>query len=186
MLILDDFARDDLISALGTPWRGFSDRVMGGISQATVTSTVIDGRRCIRLTGDVRLENNGGFIQMALDLAGDGGTLDASDYTGVLLVARGNGETYGVHLRTPDCTRPWQSYRAGFVAAPEWRDICLPFERFEPHRLTSPLDLRCLSRIGVVAIGRAFRADLALCGVGLAALKSGQQRSLQASGPPGV
>ena len=25
----------------------------------------IDGRRCLRLTGDVRLENNGGFIQMA-------------------------------------------------------------------------------------------------------------------------
>jgi hypothetical protein len=25
--------RDDLISSLGTPWRGFSDHVMGGVSR---------------------------------------------------------------------------------------------------------------------------------------------------------
>lgn len=105
---------------------------MGGVSQETMALTEIDGRRCLRLTGDVRLENNGGFIQMALDLAIEGQPLDASSCAGVLLVARGNGESYGVHLRTPDCLRPWQSYRAGFVAAPEWREIRLPFQRFEP------------------------------------------------------
>jgi hypothetical protein len=70
---------------------------------------------------------------MALDLAAEGQTLNASAYTGVLLVARGNGASYGVHLRTPDCVRPWQSYRAGFIAAPEWREITLAFDRFEPH-----------------------------------------------------
>lgn len=91
VLILDDFARDDLISTLGTPWHGFSDRVMGGISQETIAMTEIDRRRCLRLTGDVRLENNGSFIQMALDLAPEGQTLNAAAYTGVLLVARGNG-----------------------------------------------------------------------------------------------
>jgi hypothetical protein len=35
-LILDDFSRDDLVSSLGTPWRGFSDQVMGGISKETI------------------------------------------------------------------------------------------------------------------------------------------------------
>ena len=39
----------------------------------------------------MRLENNGGFIQMALDLGPEGRTLDASSYAGVLLVARSNG-----------------------------------------------------------------------------------------------
>ena len=72
MLLLDDFARDDLISAFGKPWRGFSDRVMGGVSQEVIVLFEIDGRRCLRLTGDVRLENNGGFIQMALDLVARG------------------------------------------------------------------------------------------------------------------
>jgi hypothetical protein len=167
VLIVDDFSRDDLISALGTPWRGFSDQVMGGISEETIALATIDGRRALRLTGEVRLENNGGFIQTALDLAPEGRTLDASSYTGVLLIVRGNGESYGVHLRTPDCMRPWQSYRADFVAEAEWREIRLPFASFEPYRLTEPLDVRQLRRIGLVAIGRAFHADLAVGVIGL-------------------
>lgn len=167
VLLIDDFTRDDLISTLGTPWRSFSDQVMGGISRETVARNEIDGRRCLRLSGDVRLENNGGFIQMALDLVLEGQTLDASAYAGVLLVARGNGERYGVHLRTPECIRPWQSYRASFIAAPEWREIALPFDRFEPHRVMEPLDVGHLRRLGLVAIGRAFHADLAVSVVGL-------------------
>lgn len=60
VLVIDDFARDDLISALGSSWRGFSDRVKGDISQETIALTEIDGRRCLRLSGDVRLANSGG------------------------------------------------------------------------------------------------------------------------------
>jgi hypothetical protein len=164
---LDDFRRDDLISAFGAPWRGFSDRVMGGVSRETVALAEIDGRRCLRLTGDVRLDNDGGFIQMALDLAADGAFFDASAYRDLSLQVRGNGESYGVHLRTADCVRPWQSYRARFVAEPRWREIRLPFDRFEPHRLTTPLDVRRLRRIGLVAIGRAFSADLAIARLSL-------------------
>src|SRR6266511_3820142 len=134
---------------------------MGGVSRETMALTEIDGRRCLRLTGDVRLENNGGFIQMALDLAPDGGTLDASPFAGVLLVAHGNDESYGIHPRTAACARPWQSYRAGFIAGPEWREIRLPFDQFEPHRLAEPLDVRHLRRIGLVAIGRATTANQA-------------------------
>jgi adhesin HecA-like repeat protein len=166
-LLLDDFGRDDLVSALGTRWRGFSDRVMGGVSRENVVPDEIDGRRCLRLTGAVRLDNDGGFIQMALDLAADGDFFDASAYRGLSLQVRGNGEGYGVHLRTDDCVRPWQSYRAGFVAEPHWCDIRLPFDRFAPYRLTPPLDLRRLRRIGLVAIGRAFAADLAIARMSL-------------------
>ena len=77
-------------------------------------------------------------------------------------MTRGNGESYSVHLRTSDAVRPWQSYRAHFVAQPEWGSIELPFAEFTPHRLDAPLDPRRLKRIGIVAIGRAFAADLNL------------------------
>jgi Complex I intermediate-associated protein 30 (CIA30) len=166
VLFVDDFSRDDLISRLGTPWRGFSDQVMGGISKGTIALVKIDGRRALRLSGDVRLENNGGFIQAALDLAREGQTLDVSAYTGVFLIVRGNGKRYGVHLRTPECVRPWQSYRAGFMAEAERREIRLPFDQFQPYRLTEPLGVAHLRRIGLVAIGRAFHADLAVSAVG--------------------
>lgn len=166
LLILDDFSRADLADVAASGWRGVSDRVMGGISEETLALTEFGGRRCLRLTGIVRLENNGGFVQMARDLAPAGTPFDAAYWRGVALVVRGNGEHYGVHLRTPACVRPWQSYRAEFLAAPEWREIRLPFEGFRPHRLEPALDPGRLRRIGLVAIGRAFAADLAVQKIG--------------------
>jgi hypothetical protein len=151
-MVIDDFSNPDLVSKLGTRWRGVSDKVMGGISEASVAHDVIDGRSCLRLTGDVRLENDGGFIQAALDLAAAGDTFDASDYAGLRLVARGNAEQYAVHLRTPD--------------GPDWKTIDLPFASFAPYRLDAPLDIARLRRIGLVAMGRAFHADLAVSQLG--------------------
>ena len=91
-MLIDDFSDQNLISKLGTRWRGVSDKVMGGISEAAIARTVIGSRPCLHLTGEVRLENDGGFIQATLDLAPSGGTFDASDYTGVRLIVRGNSE----------------------------------------------------------------------------------------------
>src|SRR6476661_7117755 len=46
----------------------------------------------------------------------DGGVVDASAWSGIELDVFGNGEEYGVHLRTDALTRPWQSYRQIFTA----------------------------------------------------------------------
>jgi hypothetical protein len=165
-MLIDDFASRDFISKLGTRWRAVSDQVMGGISEASVAYDTIDDRPCLRLTGDVRLENRGGFVQATLDLHPSGGTLDAAGHTGVRLTVRGNDQRYSVHLRTADNVRPWQSYRAHFAAGADWETIHLPFESFMPHRLDAPLDITRLRRIGLVAIGRAFHADLAVCELG--------------------
>jgi hypothetical protein len=166
-MLLDDFSGNDLTSAIGTRWRGVSDQVMGGISEARVARKTMSGRPVLRLSGPVRLENNGGFIQAALDLSTSGEPLDASAYKGVRLLVRGNGERYSVHLRTPDNMRPWQSYRAHFNADETWQTIELPFTSFEPYRIETPLDAGRLRRIGLVAIGRAFEADLQVAKVTL-------------------
>ena len=159
-LLIDNFTAPDLMSALGTEWRGVSDRVMGGLSEASVRRTCDGGRQILHLRGEVRLENNGGFIQAALYLAPGNETLDVSGFRGVRLIVRGNSEHYSVHLRTLDSIRPWQSYRAEFTTGPDWRTIELPFANFEPHRIEAALDTRRLRRLGLVAIGRAFCADL--------------------------
>jgi hypothetical protein len=62
---------------------------------------------------------------------------------------------------------PWQSYRGRFRAGPEWREIRLPFDGFEPHRIGVPLDAGKLRSLGLVAIGRAFTAELCVAEVGL-------------------
>ena len=159
--------RPDCVSRLGTRWETVTDRVMGGLSDAHLAHETHAGRSCLRLRGDVRLDNNGGFLQMALDLDSGVGEFDASGWTGLELVVQGNGERYGIHLRTGDLTRPWQSYRAQLVATPAWATVRLPFANFIPHRTEAPLDLKRLRRLGLVAIGKAFEADLRLASLSL-------------------
>jgi hypothetical protein len=165
VLLIDDFENPNGLSRLGTPWRLVTDGVMGGISRGSTSLEAVAGRRALCLRGDVRLENNGGFVQVALDLSVTG-DFDASAYTGIRLIARGNDETYNLHLKSADVRFPWQSYRSTFLAVPEWREIRLPFEGFEPHRLELPLDRARLRRLGLVAIGRAFAADVCVGQVG--------------------
>lgn len=163
--VIDDLGRDNLVATIGTRWQLVTDRVMGGVSDGTLVRETVSGRPALRMRGDVSLENNGGFVQMALDLAPDGGVIDASAWTGIELDVIGNDEDYGLHLRTGAVERPWQSYRQSFRAGASWRTVQLAFADFVPHRIEVPLDVRRLRRIGLVAIGRAFAADLAVGGV---------------------
>ena len=145
-----------------TPWRLVSDRVMGGVSDGSLTREDVAGRPALRLQGQVSLENDGGFLQMARDLAPDGGPVDASGFDGIALTVLGNGQDYNLHLRTDALSRPWQSFRAVFAAPPRWVTHRLPWSAFAPHRTEAPFDPARLRRVGLVAIGRAFEADLAL------------------------
>jgi hypothetical protein len=162
--IIDDLSRDDLVATIGTRWQLVTDRVMGGVSRGTLANEIVSGRPAHRMRGDVSLENDGGFVQMALNLAPDGGVVDASAWDGIEIDVIGNDEEYSVHLRTDALERPWQSYRGSFRAGPAWQTVRLAFADFVPHRIDTALDVRRLRRIGLVAIGRAFSADLAVGG----------------------
>jgi hypothetical protein len=157
--IIDDLTGDP---PGGGRWACVADTVMGGVSGGQLRTEVVAGRRARHLTGTVSLANNGGFLQLAMDFAGGGGSVDASAFTGLLLTVYGDGQAYGLHLRTDDVRRPWQSYRARFRAPGAWTTVTLPFAGFVPHRLEAPLDVSRLRRIGLVAIGRPGPVDLAL------------------------
>jgi hypothetical protein len=165
-LTIDDRGSGDYRSTLGTRWRLVTDGVMGGVSRGELLPDSVDGRPCLRLRGEVRLENNGGFVQAALDLS-SGPAFDASGWSGLVLDVYGNGEQYNLHLRTSRVWLPWQSYRAAFNAQPRWQKVHLPFTGFTAYRIGAELDLKKLERIGIVAIGRAFRADLCVANIAL-------------------
>lgn len=143
-------------------WRLVTDTVMGGVSRGTIANETLAGRNAIRMRGEVSTENNGGFIQIALDLAPEAGSFDAGGFTGFEIDVFGNRASYGAHLRTTDIARPQQSYRQSFMTIPAWQTVRLPFAQFSPHRTEIPLDIKRLRRIGLVAIGREFTADLAV------------------------
>jgi len=160
-LVIDDRTSGSLLASNGLNWRCVSDTVMGGVSAGTLIPTETEGRHCLRLTGQVSLENNGGFVQASLDL-NPYGLLDASDYAGIEIDVYGNGETYNLHLRTDDTRIVWQSYRASFQAIPNWQTLRLRFDAFQPHRIDRALDTNKLRRLGIVAIGREMQADISI------------------------
>jgi hypothetical protein len=165
-LILDDRSSGTACASNGACWQAMTDAVMGGVSDGRLRPSLIEGRACLRLTGEVSLLNNGGFVQASLDLD-KAGLLDAHGYTGIEIEVYGNDENYNLHLRSADTRIVWQSYRAGFQASPRWQTLRLPFISFQPYRIDKMLDLSKLRRLGVVAIGREMRADICIARLSL-------------------
>lgn len=148
-------------------WEYVADTVMGGVSTGQIAPARIDGKDAVRLTGQVSLDNNGGFVQMAFDMQRGGGAVDASGYAGIEITLIGNNEPYDLRLRTDALRRPWQSFRASVVAEDTWTTLRMPWSAFEAHRTDATFDPARLRRIGVLAIGRAFEADVAVASVAL-------------------
>jgi hypothetical protein len=158
-LVLSDFTAATPVFIPSVRWSGFTDRVMGGVSDADFGPAEIDGLRCTRMQGRVTRDNGGGFVQMAMyfdPLA------DASAYRGIEILVYGNDEDYNAHVRTADCGWHDESYRTTFHAEPHWQTIRLPWESFRANGLSAPLDTSRLQRIGLLGWMREFQADLAL------------------------
>lgn len=64
-------------------------------------------------------------------------------------------------------SKPWQSFRAAFRADRHWKTLRVPFSDFVPHRHDLGSDPAHLRRIGVLAIGREFQADVAVAALRL-------------------
>jgi len=68
--IIDDLSETFPFTSSGNEWSGITDQVMGGKSNGSLTrEDDIGGKTANVLRGKVSLANNGGFVQMATDLA---------------------------------------------------------------------------------------------------------------------
>jgi hypothetical protein len=157
-------------------WRFFTDQVMGGVSSGEARVETVAGRPALRLRGTVSLDYGGGFIQVVCPLGTPSNPeFDASALAGIELevqAASGPPGGYAVHLRTTDTRAPWQLYAAilplepsdaaGSPSPEDWRTVFLPWAAFRPKALRLPLDPGKLRRVGIVAAGAAFEADLAV------------------------
>ena len=166
-LVLSNFQDGKEYVLPGASWRGFSDRVMGGVSDADFRRASVAGKDCVRLTGRVTRDSGGGFIQMALDLGARGADFDGSAYAGIEILVYGNNEDYNVHIRTADCGWYDQSYRATFKAEPRWKSLRFAWPGFEANGVTTPLDPVRLQRVAVLGWMRDFTADISLAKIAL-------------------
>ncbi|MEL7213500.1 MAG: CIA30 family protein [Pseudomonadota bacterium] len=152
---------------LSPAWEYVADTVMGGVSSGGIAQETVQGRAATVLRGDVSLDNNGGFVQMASDLNAGGRLYDASDWDGVALEVCGNDATYDFRLRTDALSRPWQSFRTDFIAPDTWQTVRLPFADVSPHKTDAHFDPARLRRIGILAIGREMQAEIAVAAIHL-------------------
>jgi hypothetical protein len=166
-MVIDDFSSGNGISTLGNQWRLMTDQVMGGVSEGNYAVGSQDGVPFMRLTGNVSLENRGGFVQVVLPLTREGKFFNAEEYAGIEIRVRGNGERYYIHLRTAQTTLPWQHFSAGFQTDEEWKTVRIPFDSFQSQNMRSAdLNISKLKRMGLVAANKVFQADVSISYVG--------------------
>lgn len=104
-------------------WAATNDGVMGGLSEGRSEITR-DG--VLRFSGNVSLENNGGFSSIRSIEE----KRDLSAYDGILIRVRGDGKRYALNLRTDVRIRSG-SYRVKFdTKADEWLELFLSFADF--------------------------------------------------------
>ena len=134
-------------------WYLVTDQVMGGKSELRVE--VDDG--VFSLSGYVTTENNGGFVRLAHSPK----NVD-KEVKGIRFMAKGNNETYEVHvtmqgLRMP----PWAYHSSTFDVNTEWKMFEINFSDFEKKSgLSAKLLPNNIRDISFAGYGRDFDVDL--------------------------
>jgi len=162
--IAEDILTEDFENQPETRWRFISDTVMGGVSSGQVAFVSEGGRIHAHMTGRVSTENNGGFIQIRMELSAP----PPKGSVGLRLVVRGNDQRYFVHLRTSGTLLPWQYYQAGFEVTQEWAEVRLPLTVFKAsgQLLRAVPKAQSIKSVGVVAFGRDHEARIDVREVG--------------------
>ena len=119
MIVIDFRAADE-----ASRWRAVDDVVMGGRSSSRMMATA-EGTSAF--TGELSLENNGGFASVRRDAD----QLHLTGATSVTLRVRGDGKSYRLRFRT-DGGFDVPSYQADFqTVVGEWTEVSLKAEDFQ-------------------------------------------------------
>ncbi len=104
-------------------WQTVLDGVMGGLS----TGKIAAGENgTLRFTGELSLENNGGFSQIRTAVTGD----DFEGATGLRLRVKGDGRTYQCDIRSSRMRLMAGGYQRNFATkAGEWIEVEIPFDQ---------------------------------------------------------
>ena len=159
-------------------WKYFSDQVMGGVSDGQVSLEQDGDMVFTRLTGNVRTDNNGGFIQLRTSTSLSNKPLMfkllqnskkiGKKLQGVRLKVKGNGEKYHIFIQTTIFYRLPTGYKiATFDTSSSWETVEIPFNKFKKLKdnIDSNISAKDIKTFGIVAYGRDFKSDLSVSSV---------------------
>ncbi|MBK1791067.1 CIA30 family protein [Persicirhabdus sediminis] len=134
----------DFSTAGGYAWGSITDTVMGGRSSGKVA--IKQGK--LKFSGEVSLENNGGFASMR----SQNDPLDLSAYQGIELRIKGDGRSY--YLTCRDSTKSRRAFWAPVQTKPgSWMTIRIPFDEFYATYFGRKVPSRKLKLDHVCSIG---------------------------------
>jgi len=141
-------------------WQGITDRVMGGKSDLVIAHR--DG--VFTMSGIVTTKNNGGFVRLSNRV-----DIDSNDFQGVKFQAKGNNESYEVHITLKGFKiPPWSYLSKAFEVTDEWREYRIAFKDLKTNGFNAtsmkPKNIRDLS---IAGYGRDFEVDLAIKDISL-------------------
>tara|TARA_B100000686_G_C16579857_1_gene857548 strand:- start:372 stop:1001 length:630 start_codon:yes stop_codon:yes gene_type:complete len=167
-MIIDDMNKSnatsekkDYCEESTTRWCFVTDKVMGGVSEGDFKLKSDKNFFYYNMQGNVSTENNGGFIQFRTKIENHP---ENKLFDGIRIKVRGNNEEYSIHVRTKYLFLPWQYYEATFTANNDWEIITIPFKKFKKSNFYQPSSVSSIDveTIGIVAIGRNFKANIDL------------------------
>lgn len=132
-------------------WQIVNDGVMGGrsTSQAALAKAEA-GESAMRFSGNLSLENNGGFASVR---SRPSGSLGLESGKTILLRVKGDGRRYTFNLYTAD-RRTAFSYQMDFnTQADQWAEVRLPVDKFVAHSFGRPIPSMKLTPSQVQGVG---------------------------------
>ncbi len=132
-------------------WQIVNDGVMGGrsSSQVSIIQTE-DGVDAMRFTGNLSLENNGGFASVR---SRPDASLGLKAGNTIVLRVQGDGRKYTFNLYAPT-RRTAFSYQIDFqTKAGKWIEVRLPVDKFVAHSFGRPIPSMRLSPQQVQSVG---------------------------------
>jgi len=129
--LIDDFEDGDLRSTIDTEWFTYSDRQVGGSSIAELAVVPRDAGAALRFRGGFNNPWGESYLGMGVPLAPSGQTIDLSDYAGIEITVRTDGQNYILRLTSPLIVDDRQ-YQMVIVAPPQWMTLYIPFSILQP------------------------------------------------------
>ena len=142
-------------------WRGVTDQVMGGVSNLIIRHS--DG--VFFMSGNVSTDNNGGFVRLSNRV-----DISSNDFKGIKFKAKGNNETYEIHvtlkgLKIP----PWSYFSQSFNVTDQWQEYQISFKDLKRSSGFSAASMKAknIRDLSIAGFGRDFVVDLAIKDISL-------------------